>query len=54
MSFTVKMALKSKNKSTKKLSAKKTKDTKLKKVSLIDQLKLLAIEETHKVYKSIL
>ena len=44
--FTVKMALKSKNKSTKKVSAKKTRETKLKKVSVIGLLKVLRIEKT--------
>ena len=48
--FTVKMALKSKNKSTKKVSAKKTRETKLKKVSVIGLLKALRIEKNHSIY----
>ena len=51
--FTVKMALKSKNKSTKKVSAQKTRETKLKKVSVIGLLKALRIEKNHNIYKSL-
>ena len=51
--FTVKMALKSKNKSTKKVSAKKTRETKLKKVSVIGLLKALRIEKNHNIHKSL-
>ena len=51
--FTVKMALKSKNKSTKKVSAKKTRETKLKKVSVIGLLKALKIEKNNNIHKSL-
>ena len=50
---TVKMALKSKNKSTKKVSAKKTRETKLKKVSVIGLLKALKIEKNNNIHKSL-
>ena len=51
--FTVKMALKSKTKSTKKVSAKKTRETKLKKVSVIGLLKALKIEKNNNIHKSL-
>ena len=43
------MALKSKNKSTRKVSAKKTRETKLKKVSVIGLLKALRIEKNRNI-----